>query len=188
MKKFTKIVASIMTVVLLFISLAPVTIFAEGDNVTATIAFTTKDRPATVILEAEEGCPVPEITKLENVTSGEFKINFTEPGNYFYKVYQEEGHKGLPYYDTTEYTVGIYVMYDEDENLYAKCVLSIDGEAEKPLEIEFINTLPPAVTPSNPSKPPHTGDNSNLTLWYSLMLISGICLFGLLFFKKKDQA
>ena len=42
------------------------------------------------------------------------------------------------------------------------------------------------VEPDDP-KPPQTGDNSNMGLWFALMLCSGAMLIILLFWRKKDK-
>ena len=139
-----KLIKTIVLLLLLTAVAVPVLALAAGGSVTAQIPFTVKKTPGTVVIEAvSEGAPMPDPAKVENTSGGAFEIAFTEPGDYFYRVFQQEGRDKVEFYDTIEYDVGVYVMYDSDGGLTSSVVVSVPGQTKKPENgIEFINPPP----------------------------------------------
>ena len=84
--------------------------------------------------------------------SGAFIVSVSHPGTYNCQVKQIPGEEQNKIYDERVYNVLIFVETAEGE-LRSSIVLSIDGEAAKPVELAFANetVLPP--TPEEPEEP-----------------------------------
>lgn len=163
-----------ISILLLFIAAMPIQAFAM-EGFTAEIPFTVENTPGTVVMEALDGAPAPTVAEFQNVAEGTFTLTFDDPGDYCYRIYQIKGDESDVIYDDTVYNVVVSVFVDENGGLYAVVTLSVDGDAHKPEEVQFKNTL--SFTPDHPN-PPQTGDNTNLKLYITLMFMS---LFGFVF-------
>lgn len=136
---------------LLLIMAMPQSAFAM-ESVTAEIPFIVERTPGTVVIEAVNNEPLPAVTEFPDVLEGEFEIAYTEPGNYYYRVYQKPGDLLGAEYDNRVYGVTVSVFVNEYEMLYAAVTLSIDGNPQKPEIIEFPNTVE-EVPPKEEEKP-----------------------------------
>ena len=189
-----------MILLLLLLLAIPIQVFAV-EAATAEISFTVKNAPGTVVMEAVNGAPLPEQTVFKGVSAGKFEISFTEPGDYYYKVYQNPGTEQGVTYDSTVYTVFISVFLDENGVLYSVTAVNIEQSAQKAEDIEFENILPQSSVPSEPDgsteptapttpdssdAPPHTGDDSQLELWTLLMTLSLLGLIAATVFYKRS--
>ena len=127
--------------ILLFVMLlaAPVQALA-AQSMTAVIPFAVEYAPATVVLEAIDGAPMPETSEFTGVSSGAFEITYNDPGNYYYTVRQTGGTDENIQYDDTVYDVAVSILVNEGTgDWYAIVVISIDGDAHKPDSIAFDN-------------------------------------------------
>lgn len=184
-----------MILLLLLLLAIPIQVFAM-EAATAEISFTVKNAPGTVVVEAVNDAPLPEQTVFEGVSSGKFEISFTEPGDYYYKVYQNQGAEQYVTYDSTVYTVCISVFLDENGVLYSATAVNIEQSAQKAENVEFENILPQSSVPGEPDEPtepttsepsvspPHTGDESRLELWTMLMVLSFLGIIAATVFYK----
>ena len=129
----------IVGLLLLLVLAAPMLASADR-SMTASISFTIENISGTVIMEALDGAPAPSTSRYDDISEGVFEITFTEPGNFFYRVYQQAGTLSNVYYDPIIYNVGIYVYTGEDGNLQYSIVLSVEGNDHKPDRIVFRNT------------------------------------------------
>ena len=81
------------------------------------------------------------------------KLRFTEAGIYTYTVQEVPGGTSRMSYDTTEYTLTINVVLDEDSNTYqVKSWQFTAGNREYPAALNIVNTYR-TYHPSTPSKP-----------------------------------
>lgn len=75
---------------------------------------------------------------LKNTESGDFVMEFTEPGNYHYRVLQDEDSSGENI-DDTAYAVDVYVSRNSDGTLFAEPVVyELNGDQKK-TAIRFLN-------------------------------------------------
>lgn len=124
---------------LLLITAVPVRALAAG-SVTAEIPFTVNEGYASgkVVMRAEDvGAPAPEQAEFSGVTSGTFKITFTAPGDYAYRIFREEAD------DDTVYRVVVSVFVNETTGDLIDpptITIKIDGIEQKPDNVEFPNT------------------------------------------------
>ena len=119
---------------------------------------------------------------LENTVSGEnqtvksdengnavFKLLFTatEVGKtYTYKLFEtNDGMNGVTY-DTTVYDISVFIDIDANDELIT--TVTVNGEVVENIIAEFENIY----HNEHPVAPP-TGDNSNITFWFIIMIISG---------------
>lgn len=192
-----------MIFLLLLLLVMPIQAFAM-ENVTAEISFTVKNAPGTVVMEAIDDAPLPEQTVFEKVTQGKFEITYTQPGDYYYKIYQKAGtQQNITYYSTV-YMVRVITLVSEEDTMYPVVTVYIENSSQKTDNIEFENTLTnPSVPvePTNPSKPtdanehtttnspdkPYTGDESQLGLWIMLMALSLIGIITVSIIYKADS-
>ena len=94
---------------------------------------------------------MPEITEFRNVTEGVFKISYTQPDTYYYRIYQEiPDNADNVNYDTTVYRAAVFVLSDDEGVLNAVCSISIEGKAEKQEGIVFKNRIPRENDTTNP--------------------------------------
>lgn len=171
-KKIIPVLLSFMLFIMMFVH-----VFAM-ENTTAEIAFTINDSPGSVVIEAIDNAPLPEQTKLNNVTEGSFKMTYSEPDTYKYKIYQIAGTEENIKYDENVYNVTISVMVNEDGNLYTIVTISINDDMHKPNAIifeneKFIEQETPSKTPQDT---PQTSDESNLMFY---VLMSGLSFFAM---------
>ena len=197
---------------LLFLIAIPIHVFAAGAETTAEISFTVKNAPSTVVVEAIHNEPLPEQTVFEGVSAGRFEFSFTEPGDYYYKIYQKQSTESNVIYDSTVYEVCISVFVNEAGELYSVSAVNVKDSSEKTDKIVFENTSSelgsePSSEPSqepnsepstesattesehsnSDSNAPQTGDNNNLVLWIVLLLASLFGLTWFLFMRKKSD-
>ncbi len=131
---------------------------------------------------------------LENTVSGEkqalksdkngkavFTLPFTvtDVGNtYTYKLSEtNEGMSGITY-DTKVYDISISVSLDADNKLIAN--VTMNGNAVDGVVAEFENTYYAEHHETSPM-----GDNSNITFWFIMMIISGTTCVALLLIDKR---
>lgn len=108
----------------------------------------------------------PEVMAKAVVPYGE--LRFTEAGTYTYTVREEiPGKTSRMSYDTTEYTLTINVVLDEDSNTYqVKSWQFTPGNREYPDALNIVNTYR-TYHPSTPSKPTlNTGDHYAYVMGY----------------------
>lgn len=201
----------VITLLLLLIAI-PIHVFA-AEVTTAEISFTVKNASSTVVAEAVHNEPMPAQTAFEGVSAGRFEFSFTEPGDYYYKIYQKQSTESNVTFDSTVYEVCISVFVNEAGEFYSVSAVNVEDSSEKTDKIVFENTSSelgsepsseprqePNSKPStesattaselsnSDSNTPQTGDNNNLVLWIVLLLAS---LFGLTWFlfmwKKRDK-
>ncbi len=76
---------------------------------------------------------------LKDTQSGDFVMEFTEPGNYHYRVLQDGEESSGNNFDSTVYAVDVYVSRNEDGMLIAEPVVyEINGD-KKETAIRFLN-------------------------------------------------
>ena len=94
---------------LLILSAATVCVMAlpvlAMTQVEAELPFTVEGASGTVRIEAEDGAPLPEVTEFTGEGTGKFTMQYTEPDDYVYRVYQLPGGETDVTYDETEYRV-----------------------------------------------------------------------------------
>lgn len=107
----------------------------------------------------------PEVMANAVVPYGE--LRFTEAGSYTYTVREIPGKTSRMSYDTTEYTLTIEVVLDEDANTYqVESWQFTAGNREYPTPLNIVNTYR-ASRPSTPSKPTlNTGDHYAYVMGY----------------------
>ena len=105
-----------LTLALLALALLQVSAFA-AQSVETEIPFKVVGAEGTVTLEAVDGAPLPETTKITTSTGGSFRVQHSEPGDYTYKVRQIPGDRKDVTYDNQEYEVLIAVNIDESGKL-----------------------------------------------------------------------
>lgn len=154
-KKYCIVLVSL----LLLIMAMPLQAFAM-ESVTAEIPFFVANISGTVVIESIDDAPLPEVTEFENVSNGTFEICYTEPNDYYYKLYQIPGSQYEVIYDEKVYSVIVSIFVDENGELYPVITVSIDGSDHKPDKIVFMNSVynnpptPPDDTPADPPKDP----------------------------------
>lgn len=102
-------------------------VFMEGANETLNY-----------VLENKENGDIQEI-KLKKGENGFFELNYIEPGEYNYIVKQEPGTNKYINYDETIYKIKVIANYDDDNNLHAIPIISIEGKEGKFENCNFIN-------------------------------------------------
>lgn len=107
----------------------------------------------------------PEVMANAVVPYGE--LRFTEAGSYTYTVREIPGKTSRMSYDTTEYTLTIEVVLDEDANTYqVESWQFTAGNREYPTPLNIVNTYR-TYHPSTPSKPTlNTGDHYAYVMGY----------------------
>ncbi len=124
------------------------------------------------------------IGTVKNDANGQFafeSIVFDEIGTYFYIVAEDaSGEAEGITYDSAVYKIKVLVTDDSNGKLVVNTEM-IKDENTKAEQILFTNVFTPATPPATPEDPilpeypelPKTGDNTNLTLWFALLLVSG---------------
>jgi pilin isopeptide linkage protein len=111
--------------------------------------------PFTFILEEEDGSPLPDspFVTIDGEGVAEFdEIDFTEPGEYIYHVYERDDGVENFVYDDSVYTIDVDVKYDNDGDLVATYTAYSD-EVKEP-EILFINLYDDDVPIPEPNPEP----------------------------------
>ncbi len=122
--------------------------------------------------------------KTDKNGNGKFSILFTAADigkEYTYKLSEtDDGMPGVTY-DNRVYDISIVIALSEDNKLIANTLMN--GEAiEKPIA-EFMNSYHSEIIVS-----PQTGDNSNVTFWFIMMILSGsACIFLIIIENKHRQ-
>lgn len=115
------------------------------------------------------------------------EIAFTQTGTYRYELKQRVENKLKGYtYDERVYTVEIYVTNAESGGLTATTVVYA-GDKGKADQISFENSYRKDPAPTTSVDTPKTGDNSNLTLWFLLLVISVVGLSCMVIMGKKRR-
>lgn len=147
-----------------------------------------------ILTPLETGNPMPEqsidqyvfaMKGSESISMSE--IAFTQTGTYRYELKQRVENKLKGYtYDERVYTVEIYVTNAERGGLTAATVVYV-GDNGKADQISFENSYRKDPTPTISDDTPKTGDNSNLTLWFLLLVISIVGLSSMVIMGKKRR-
>ena len=184
---------------LLILSAATVCVMAlpvlAMTQVEAELPFTVEGACGTVRIEAEDGTPLPEVTEFTGEGTGKFTMQYTEPDDYVYRVYQLPGGETDVTYDETEYRVLVSVIVNDDGNLIPRITLATEGSVQKPAEIAFTNEriqpptpdTPPEHHPKTPTPHVKTGDYTQLGLYIGLFLVAGLAIFLTLRKRKKGK-
>lgn len=139
----SKSLISTILLVLFLVAAMPICAMADPGSVSVEVPFTVENTPGTVVIDAQDGAPLPAQTEFSDTQEGSFSLTFTEPGYYAYKVYQKQGLDDYTayyeFYDDTEYDVVVSVFTDDDNDLSAYVTVSIPGDAFKPDGIVFTN-------------------------------------------------
>ena len=149
-----KWIRTIAVILLLIVAAAPMQALAAGDSVQAEIPFAVNKAPGTVVIEAvTPGAPMPVPAIYPDFAGeGKFEITFTEPGNYAYKVYEQEGAEGKEFYDPTVFDVVVYVEYGQTGALRCTVVASEDDVDTKPGKVKFTNPPPTTLSVTKVAK------------------------------------
>ena len=117
----------------------------------------------------------------DNNGKAAFSLTYTKADigkTYTYKLSEtNQGFAGMTY-DTDVHEIAVTVALNENNELVA--ALTMDGKIVNALSATFENTY----DADTPVAPP-TGDNSNLTLWFILMIVSGSALVALTVYDRK---
>ena len=117
----------------------------------ARIPFAVKGEYGTVVIEAINGEPLPDVTEYKDVKDGLFTIQYDQPDTYYYKVYQRPGASDSAEYDDTVYVVVVSVFTDDEGRLSTSLSIGIDGTNEKRENIVFENKDAPTGILPTPS-------------------------------------
>ncbi len=129
------------------------------------------------------------ITKDTQVVSSDkdglasFELSFTEEDIgkvYNYKITEKAGDKANVTYSNDVYNIAVEITLNSDNKLVA--TISQNEKAEEAFVAEFENVYD--YTPEVPQSP-QTGDNSNVTLCYVLVLLAGCGLVAVSVCKKR---
>lgn len=85
--------------------------------------------------------PNEELLLLTEQEKGKFEIGISEPGSYFYKVFEQKGEDARIQYDERIYSVEVFVVESCNGLLLYSLSASVDGNYHKPEELEFCNTV-----------------------------------------------
>ena len=197
-----------MAIVVMVIMLAVLPLQALAmTEVSVELPFVVENVKGTVIIEAVDSAPLPEVTEFRDVSEGMFVISYTQPDTHHYRIYQQipETNTNDVIHDTTVYNVTVFVLSDDDGNLHTAFTISIDGNVEKQESVIFENKTPdettsqdttsenttlPSTTSQNTTSQdshPQTGDTSNLGLWLILSVISLAGILILLFARRREK-
>lgn len=152
-----------------------------------------------------------EIATVKNAADGTFAfpvITLENAGDYIYYVSEANGGQTINRisYDNSVYKITIPVKDDNVGNLYVDTpnIVTekiVNNTPETATGIHFTNVYhhggggggghhpqpDPTATPVPSFVSPQTGDNSNLGLWVTLMLISGLGIIGIAFLGKSKK-
>lgn len=113
------------------------------------------------------------------------EIEFTEPGEYVYKVTEKNNGQPGYAYDETVYNLTYKVVMENGKLKVTRNITSSDGVSGK---ATFVNIYKAKNDPTNP-KGPKTGDTNDIVLWTTLMSLScvGLSTIGIFLRKKKKS-
>ena len=132
-------------VLMLLLLAAPISVTAE-ESVAVEVSFTVVNAPGNVVMKALDGAPAPSPDRFENTSGNSFRIEFTEPDDYYYQVYQESpGPNPEMEYDGVVYEVHVVVICEDDGSLSAVWEALIPGNAYKAMGIVFTNPPVPRI-------------------------------------------
>lgn len=147
----------------------------------------------TFVLEAEDDAPMPAEDSITIRGSGKGlfpAIEYTEPDDYHYILYEKKGSRKGSTYDPAVYHVTVQVTTEEDGLLKASVYMSKDGAEGKAITAEFVNHYEGTrdSDTKDPDGTPKTGDTTDLRLWITLSVVSfaGLLIILLAFRKKKQ--
>lgn len=120
-----------------------------------------------------------------------FTLGYTENdvGNtYTYRLSETDDGRENVQYSTTEYNITVTVALNENNGLITTLTCNGEDTAAIVAEFENIYDYTPEL-PDNPDIPdtPDTGDTTNLHLWFALLFVSGIGIFGAALYGKKKK-
>ncbi len=106
------------------------------------------------------------------------EIVYDKVGIYTYTIWQEKGENEEVIYDERVYELKVQVTNAEyEDGLETVIILNKNDEAEKQLNVEFINQYPPEPTPTpTPGGDVETGDHAPIGTCVFLMIMAAICL------------
>ena len=139
-----------------------------------------------IVIEPDtKGSPMPDqesITFLSGTRVFTFELD--EPGTYEYRIYERAGSSSKIVYDSTLYTVTLFVTQDENGILESKVILS-NGSLFKPSAVCFVNK---ASGSGSGSSVVATGEDVStfVTLAIVAFAISGSILAIVLVRRKED--
>lgn len=99
-----------------------------------------------VLSPVESSIPVPQETEIRisasnGAGSGTFgTIEYTEPGEYHYEIFQKSGSVKNIRYDQSVYAVTVYVLNDGQGGFVSEVRASKNGNDSKADTIQFVNT------------------------------------------------
>lgn len=135
-------------------------------NETFTVTLEAVDEGAPMPAAGEETIQVPAVATDNKTASGEFKIHYTVPGVYHYKITQTAGNAAYTSYDKTVYYVTVSVFYNEKDGSldYEVAARKNDPNATDKVDyIEFFNSYSrpghrvPTTNPTTPGTLIQTG-------------------------------
>lgn len=126
--------------------------------------------------------PEKEHLRLTNQETGVFLIPITEPGTYFYRIYEKAGNDRGIVYDANVYLVTVFAANDRQEHLICAVSAGVEGKQNKTDKLIFCHQ--PILPPSAPDTASlHTGDDRALMCpvllilssagWTVILLLSG---------------
>ncbi len=107
-------------------------------------------------------------------------LKFTKAGTYKYIIVENNDKAANYIYDDTVWCVTVVVTDDFEGKLVAQKTVTKKGDAKAETVFEFHNQYVPPKTPQ-------TGDTTNISLWLTLFLASGVGLFATVFYGKKKR-
>lgn len=220
-KNIRKIIPMLLLPMLFSVLLFPRQAHAEEASCSASIPVeieTAGDRipegeEYTVVLEAvTSGAPMPEQAVL-TIKAGEKAsfgpMTYTVPGDYQYRIYQEDKKAEHFTYDKAVYAMTVRVVNDPQGGLKAEVWAVKDAGKDKADQIYFKNDYKAPVDSNKPHKAhdpggeeatntpaqqpllglltPKTGDSANLALWGGLLGVSVLGLAVLAFTRRRRQ-
>ena len=180
-------------------SMMAVPVYAGVSNVVVRIPVSVEGAAGTIVLEPEKAdVPMPEQTELQ-IGKGEKQsfglVQYEEPEDYHYKIYQKPGNAAYVTYDTTTYDVTVRVTNAEEGELEAVVWCEKEGTKGKSDEIVFTNSVKqpiPAATPTGKTtvhrkQPVKTGDAAPIAVLTALSGISAGVLTAVERWKRKKE-
>ncbi len=167
MKRTMRVFFSLAAAVIL-ISLSLPALAAENPTVSVPVSVTLENAPEvsedyTVVLKADDASyPMPEGSsdgELKTVINGEASVNlpsitYNHVGIYTYTIFEEVGTNEKCTYDSTVYTLTVYITNEEDgSGLEATAVLYPETQGDKLACAEFKNVYEPEPTPEPTNTP-----------------------------------
>ncbi len=114
-------------------ALLPVTCKAEGIGET----FTYTIEP---LSDGQEFEIVKDTLSLKDNGSDMFRLRFTQPGIYSFRIRQTAGSDRTVQYDKSVYMADVHVFTGENGELYTEVVAYAEGSGQKTEEVSFVNT------------------------------------------------